>query len=562
MKWWQKIFLAAMVWVLAIPLAPNRLLMAKETPLRGKRITIGCCSWWTEQTSFKDITAKARKENKPVLAVFSASWCKPCQEIKKKVFQSAEFKQVAERVVLLYIEGTTAQGKKLAGKYKVTAYPAFKLFSKKGMELDTGHPERTVQGFLHWIKEVEKGNSFYHLSQKLEQNPSDRQTLIEITARMTEGNIGKKREYLERAIALNRSFTDPLSQQAYEQLCMVLLSGLPGKKDKRRNNYLNRYKPVFKHIVDAYYPDGFNYKMKGFAGLWTMISWFREASDHDRAIKLFNDYLNQHQMAEHTGTDSNMSIAQALPLLSAVFPSFLQSGHIKEGKKWLAKVEEIGKRDKKAAAVRGFAYHLFNMYRDIISFYGKKGNISEGERYAASFYDLMEQAGNGEQAEETAFQFAAHYGIFAERVLKGIDEQLKRANDGKKKSHLIAGKAKVLAATGKKEQARHLLVKFSKDDGFFRTLSRKEQAGVLNVLAWTMVEMDMIDSHTLEMAKRASDLYPDSGMILDTLACAYAGLNQYDKAIDIEKEAIKKLENPAFKEDFLARINEWKQKIK
>lgn len=562
MKSWQKLMLVFMPWALTTAIASGPALMAKETPaLRGKTETIGSFTWYTEQNSLKEITEIANKAEKPILAVFSATWCKPCQYIKKKVFQSEEFNKVADRVIPLYIEGTTPQGKKYARKFRVNAYPTFKLFSKKGIYLDTGQPERTVKGFLHWIDEVNGGNSYYRLSKKLEKNPNDRKTLIDITARMSDGNIVKKRQYLEKALQLNRDFNDPLTHKAGESLAHVLLTGLPGKKDKNRKAYIKTYRPIFEDIFDAYYPDKFKYGLKGFEGLWIMITWFRETSNHPRAVSLLEDFLKKNKIRQKSSAKFNMALAESLPLLATAFNSFLFSGKTEEAKKWLARVEKIGRSDKKASGVRGFAYNLFNMYRDIIAFYGKKGEISKAESYASTFYTLMERTGNSEQAEETAYQFAVHYGIFAQRVLERIDEKLKTAKRGRQKSHLISGKAKVLAAMGKKKEARKALVNLSKDEEFLKTLSPKETAGVLNVLAWTMVEMDMIDTTTLEMAKKAAQLYPDSGMILDTLACTYAGLGQYDKALEIETKAINKLENPSWKREFLARIREWKKKV-
>jgi thiol-disulfide isomerase/thioredoxin len=540
---------------LALAAGHGVFLFAGETPrARGKTEIIGTCSWFTEQNSFEEITRQANKAGKPILAVFSATWCKPCRHVKKTVFKTPAFKQVADRALLLYIEETTKEGKAYKRKFKIKSFPTFKVFSAQGVLLETGHPERSVQGFVRWIKEVKAGNNFYQFSRKLEKNPDDREILVKITDKMAWKDSEKKKEYLKRAIKLNPAFNDPLSQQAYEKLARLLMAGIPYKDGKKKKRYLNHNRKLFLQIFNAYYPGKFKYSLKGFPGLWVMINWFKHDREHDRAIALFKDYVK--------GKKGNMALVDSLPLLASAFNSFLESGKIEEARQWLKNVEEIGRTDKKASAVKGFAYNYFNMYRDIVKYYGERKDIPAAEKYAERFYREMERFGRGKELEEAAYEFAAHYGIFASRAIQAIDGKLKTAKGGKDVSHLVSGKARVLAKTGNKKEARRQLTALYENHEFMKSLSGKETAGVLNVLAWTMVELDLVDEKTLEMAKKAVALHPSSGMILDTLACAYAGLGQYKKALEVEEKALKNLENKAFKEDFKARIREWKEKLK
>ena len=37
---------------------------------------------------FDKAAAVAKKENKPLIVIFSASWCPPCQQMKKEVYPS------------------------------------------------------------------------------------------------------------------------------------------------------------------------------------------------------------------------------------------------------------------------------------------------------------------------------------------------------------------------------------------------------------------------------------------------------------------------------------------
>lgn len=96
---------------------------------RGKTEAIGKFSWYTEQNNWEKILQIAQKANKPILAVFSATWCGPCQQLKTSLLKSDEFKKVADEVVLLYIEQTTKEGAAYNSKYKVIGFPSFRIFS-------------------------------------------------------------------------------------------------------------------------------------------------------------------------------------------------------------------------------------------------------------------------------------------------------------------------------------------------------------------------------------------------------------------------------------------------
>lgn len=127
---------------------------------RGKTETIGKTLWYTEQNTFDEVLAIAKKENKPVLAVFSATWCGPCQKVKKEVFASDGFQEVANKAILLYIEQTEPKATELIMKNKVQVYPTFKLFANTGKLLHTGYfglPERSVAGFSQWIDKAMAG---------------------------------------------------------------------------------------------------------------------------------------------------------------------------------------------------------------------------------------------------------------------------------------------------------------------------------------------------------------------------------------------------------------------
>lgn len=127
---------------------------------RGKTETIGKTLWYTEQNTFDEVLTIAQKKNKPVLAVFSATWCGPCQKVKKEVFASDGFQEVAKKALLLYIEQTEPKAARIIKKNNIRSYPTFKLFANTGKLLHAGYfgmPRRTVKGFSQWIDKAMAG---------------------------------------------------------------------------------------------------------------------------------------------------------------------------------------------------------------------------------------------------------------------------------------------------------------------------------------------------------------------------------------------------------------------
>ncbi len=124
---------------------------------REKTMQIGKYAWYTEQNTFEEILAIAKKEKKPVFAVYSATWCKPCKVVKEETFESDGFGKVAEEVVLLYVEQTDPKSKEYLDRHRISFYPTFKLFNIEGKQYETPGPDRTVEGFYKWVMDGKAG---------------------------------------------------------------------------------------------------------------------------------------------------------------------------------------------------------------------------------------------------------------------------------------------------------------------------------------------------------------------------------------------------------------------
>lgn len=123
---------------------------------RGATIQVGAVTWHTEQTPLEKVGEIARRENKPILAFFTATWCGPCQGLKKEVLSKDDFRVVAAQAVPWYIEQTEAKGQELVQRYKIRAFPTLLLLDAEGKITAMNLP-RERAGLLTALQAARKG---------------------------------------------------------------------------------------------------------------------------------------------------------------------------------------------------------------------------------------------------------------------------------------------------------------------------------------------------------------------------------------------------------------------
>lgn len=117
-------------------------------------------------TNFEEVKAKAEKENKNILLVFSGSdWCGPCIKLEKVVWKSPEFQVEADKNWVIYRADFPNKRKnklapdmvetnnKLAEKYnKNGIFPLVMLLDPKGKVIGmTGFKNVSAQDYIKLI---------------------------------------------------------------------------------------------------------------------------------------------------------------------------------------------------------------------------------------------------------------------------------------------------------------------------------------------------------------------------------------------------------------------------
>ena len=84
---------------------------------------------------YKAALAAGKKDKKPVILVFSAVWCGPCQGMKKDVYPSATIQPYHDKFVWAYLDVDDQQNEKAAKQYGVNSIPHIEIVDGAGKSL-------------------------------------------------------------------------------------------------------------------------------------------------------------------------------------------------------------------------------------------------------------------------------------------------------------------------------------------------------------------------------------------------------------------------------------------
>ncbi|OYW76412.1 MAG: hypothetical protein B7Z37_08760 [Verrucomicrobia bacterium 12-59-8] len=106
------------------------------------------------QASSATAMSAAKKSGKPVILVFSAAWCPPCQTMKHDVYPSAEVKAFHDKFVWAYIDVDDPRNESAATKYGVTSIPHIEFLNAAGKEIDKQIGGTSSEAFAKTLQSV------------------------------------------------------------------------------------------------------------------------------------------------------------------------------------------------------------------------------------------------------------------------------------------------------------------------------------------------------------------------------------------------------------------------
>jgi thioredoxin 1 len=109
-----------------VALAASSLALASDFPKGSPKF----------ESSLKSALKDAKENGKPVIAVFSAVWCGPCQTMKKEVYPSDAIKPFHDKFNWAYLDTDDSSNEKAAAEFGVSGIPHIQFIDKDGKPLD------------------------------------------------------------------------------------------------------------------------------------------------------------------------------------------------------------------------------------------------------------------------------------------------------------------------------------------------------------------------------------------------------------------------------------------
>ena len=163
---------------------------------------------------FKDLIAKAKKENKIVFIDAYASWCGPCKMMEKNVFTKKSVGDFYNKnFVNARIDMEKGEGKEVAQKFGVRSYPTYLFLNGDGelISQNYGYMEESI--FLTMAQDVNSPNNKKgSLKERFAKGEQDRDFLINIMKLNSNSDFEFAKQASERYFA-NRKKTDEFTKE-------------------------------------------------------------------------------------------------------------------------------------------------------------------------------------------------------------------------------------------------------------------------------------------------------------------------------------------------------------
>lgn len=201
---------------------------------------------------FKDLVAKAKKENKIVFIDAYASWCGPCKMMEKNVFtQKSVGDYFNSSFVNARFDMEKGEGREIAAKYGVRSYPTYLFLNGDGelVSQNFGYMEESM--FLTMAQDVNSPNnkkgSLKERFAKGEKNP---EFLINIMKLNSSSDFNFAKQASERYFE-NKKKTEEFSKDDVG----LLLFFLKSTEDKNYKVFVDRKAEIIKFLPEETYKE-------------------------------------------------------------------------------------------------------------------------------------------------------------------------------------------------------------------------------------------------------------------------------------------------------------------
>ena len=103
---------------------------------------------------FSKALAKAREEGKPVIAIFSAAWCGPCQTMKNDVYPSGAVKPYHDKFVWAYLDADSPGNQASMKEFGASGIPHIEFLDSAGKSIGKQVGSSPAENFAKRLEEM------------------------------------------------------------------------------------------------------------------------------------------------------------------------------------------------------------------------------------------------------------------------------------------------------------------------------------------------------------------------------------------------------------------------
>ena len=232
-----------------------------------------------QDVPFKDLIAKAKKENKIVFIDAYASWCGPCKMMERNIFTK---KSVGDyynsNFVNARFDMEKGEGREIAAKYGVRSYPTYLFLNGDGELVSQNFGYMEESPFLAMAQDINSPNNKKgSLKERFAKGEKDPEFLINIMKLNSSSDFDFAKKASERYFE-NKKSTEELSKDDVG----LLLYFVKSSEDPNYKVFTSRKAEIIKFLPEETYRE-FNNQM--------LLGKIVEQSIDDKSKRINDEYF-------------------------------------------------------------------------------------------------------------------------------------------------------------------------------------------------------------------------------------------------------------------------------